>query len=141
MKTYYKLPISAEKIIKGEKAVIVSLEESIHQMISLLCTTSYKEYMYDDKFGSVIWEMDFNNIFNVHLVKQELKLALTESIELYEKRASLKSIQININQYDFNSKGLKTKIKLLLELKLKIYLTDKLIEHREEFFIGPLSYL
>lgn len=140
MKNYYKLPIPAEEIIHGKKVPTVNLEESIRQMIYLICSTAYKEYMFDERFGSVIWEMDFDNIFNVHLLRSELETSLTQAIKLYEKRVNLESLQIIIKQFDFNYKGLKTKVKLGINFKLKIKATDKIIEHVEEFFIGPLSY-
>lgn len=138
---YYKLPIPASDITSGKNAPTVDLEESIHQMIYLICTTAYKEYIYDERLGSSIWEMDFDNIFNVHLIRNELEATLSQAIKLYEKRVELESIQTIIKQYDFRYKGLKTKVKLRIVFKLRIKALDKSIEHLEEFFIGPLSYL
>ena len=140
MKTYYKLPISAKTVVDMKKAPTVNLEESIHQMISLICTTSYREYFEDHNFGSVIWEMDFENIHNSHIVKREMKLALAESIKKYEKRAKLVTIQIKLKQFDFNHYGRKVKTRLTMAFQMKLYSTGKMINHIEEFFIGPLSY-
>lgn len=111
-------------------------------MIHLITVTSYNEVRHDPFFGTEISEYDFENIYNTHSLKEELKKSIFNSIRKNEKRLKNITIELQIEQVEINTKiqnkRIKTQIKMIVSGVIDK--TNEPFQHQETFFIGPLSY-
>jgi hypothetical protein len=139
---YLNIPISFKEIKQHDTVDRIDLKRSIHNMIHLITTTEYDEVRYDPEFGCDIWQHDFENIYNPHSFREDLKRSIKNSIEKNEKRLTNVRVDLQIEQAEIatkvNNKRIKTRIRLIV--KGIVDETNETFEHQETFFIGPLSY-
>lgn len=142
MADYLDIPVSVSEIMNQKDVHRVDLKNSIHNMIHLITVTAYNEVKHDPTFGTEISNYDFENIYNAHSLKDELKKSILNSIRNNEKRLVNVNIDLQIDQVEIglkvNNKRIKTQIKMLVEGEIEK--TKETIQHNETFFIGPLSY-
>lgn len=142
MPDYLDIPIPINEIINQKDLKRVDLKSSIHNMIHLITVTSYNEVKHDPTFGTEISNYDFENIYNTHSLKDELKKSILHSIRNNEKRLINLTIDLQIDQVEIGTKiynkRIKTQIKMIIEGVIDK--TNELLQHQETFFIGPLSY-
>lgn len=142
MPDYLDIPIPINEIINQKDLKRVDLKSSIHNMIHLITVTSYNEVKHDPSFGTEISNYDFENIYNTHSLKGELKKSILHSIRNNEKRLINITIDLQIDQVEIGTKiynkRIKTQIKMIIEGVIDK--TNELLQHQETFFIGPLSY-
>lgn len=142
MPDYLDIPIPINEIINQKDLKRVDLKSSIHNMIHLITVTSYNEVKHDPSFGTEISNYDFENIYNTHSLKDELKKSILYSIRNNEKRLINLTIDLQIDQVEIGTKiynkRIKTQIKMIIEGVIDK--TNELLQHQETFFIGPLSY-
>ena len=81
---YYKIPFDFKGLTKGQDIRKVTIEESLAQFISLIITTIFGEYKYDDGFGTVIWETDFNLLANANHKDFETYLYIQDMMFRYD---------------------------------------------------------
>ncbi len=140
-KTYYKVPFDFKGFFEQKDLKKLTLEDSISQYISVIITTAFKEYKYDDTFGSEIWETDFDLLINVNRLKEQIKISLLKKIKTLEKR--LTNIQVTIILAESIVKDTsKTRLKkqLKIEIKGNIKKTNEDYRFVGFYFIAPLSY-
>jgi len=139
---YYDIPIDFRKIIDKKDIRKIDLKNSIHNVIHLITVTSYNEVKHDSSFGTEIWKYDFENIYNTHLLKDELKKSILNSIRKNEKRLINIKIDLQIEQVEISTKIQNRRIKTQIQMVVKgeIDKTNEPFHHQEAFFIGPLSY-
>jgi hypothetical protein len=142
MANYLEIPVPVAKIMEQKDVRRVDLKTSIHNMIHLITITSYNEVKHDPFFGTEISEYDFENIYNTHFLKDELKKSILNSIRNNEKRLTNVNIDLQIDQVEINTrihnKRIKTQINMIVNGVVDK--TNEPLQHRETFFIGPLSY-
>ncbi len=142
METYLNIPFGFAEIIAKKDTSRVDIKTSIHNMIHLITVTSYNEVRHDPFFGTEIWKYDFENIYNTHFLKDELKKSISVSIKNNEKRLVNIQIDLQIEQVEISTriynKRIKTQVRLLVSGVIEK--TNEHLEHKETFFIGPLSY-
>jgi hypothetical protein len=142
MPEYLDIPFSFDTIINQKDAHRVDLKKSIHNMIHLITVSSYNEVKHDPFFGTDISEYDFENIYNTHTLKDELKNSVLQSIRNNEKRLVNVNVELQIEQVELaamiRSRRIKTQIKMIV--KGVIDKTNEPLVHAETFFIGPFSY-
>ncbi len=142
MPEYLDIPVTVNKIIQQKDVQRVDLKRSIHNMIHLITVTSYNEVRHDPFFGTEISEYDFENIYNTNILREKLEKSILYSIRNNEKRLVNMQIKLNINQVELgtkiHNKRIKTQITMVLDGKIEK--TDESFQHKEMFFIGPLSY-
>ncbi|NJM80370.1 MAG: hypothetical protein HC854_13530 [Flavobacterium sp.] len=51
---YYKLPFDYKKLTTGNDVTKVTIEESLAQFITVIVSTIFGEYKYDEEFGTII---------------------------------------------------------------------------------------
>lgn len=111
-------------------------------MVHLITISAYDEVRHDPFFGTEIWKYDFENIYNTHILKDELKRSILNSIRNNEKRLIYVNIDIQVEQVEigtkFQNKRVKTQIKLFIDGVVDK--TNEKLKLQETFFIGPLSY-
>ena len=142
MAEYLDIPLALKEIMSQDDVHRVDMQRSIHNMIHLITMTSYDEVRHDPSFGTEIFNYDFENIYNTHYLKDELKRSLLTSIRNNEKRLIDVSIELQIEQVEFNTRVNSRRVKTQIEMIIKgtIDKTNEPFRHHEKFFIGPLSY-
>ena len=70
----------------GEWFERCSEKESIDYFLEVLLTTCPGEHRFDKKFGTAIWEMDFERIVSLSEWKNRFITYLSEAVSRYEKR-------------------------------------------------------
>lgn len=142
MPEYLDIPLDVNKILNQKDLPRIDVKRSIHNMIHLITVTSYNEVKHDPFFGTEISNYDFENIYNTHSLRDELKKSILNSIQNNESRLINLSIDLQIDQVEINTrinnKRIKTQIRMILDGVIDK--TNEPFQHREIFFIGPLSY-
>jgi len=75
-KPYYQVPLDFKKFFQKKELKKLSLRDSISQFISIIITTYFEEYSFDENFGSEIWETDFDLLVNANVLKERIKKSL-----------------------------------------------------------------
>ncbi len=139
---YLNIPFNFKDIKLKGSVDRIDVTRSIHNMIHLITTTEYYEVRHDPSFGCDIWQYDFENIYNPHSFKEELKKSIRNSIRNNEKRLVNVIVDLQIEQVEITTKVRNKRIKTRIRLVVKglIDQTNEPLIHNEMFFIGPLSY-
>ncbi|MBN1820502.1 MAG: GPW/gp25 family protein [Prolixibacteraceae bacterium] len=142
MEEYLDIPLQLKEIKDQKDARRIDMKKSIHNIIHLVTVTAYNEVRHAPDFGTEIWKYDFENIYNTHLLKDELKKSIHKSIRNNEKRLSNISINLQIEQVELSKivKNRRVKTQINMIINGTINKTNEPFEHHETFFIGPLSY-
>lgn len=142
MTDYLKIPISLNRIIEQKDLQRTDVKTSIHDMIHLISVTAYNEVAHDSDFGTEIWKYDFENIYNTHFLKEELKKSVRKSIQKNEKRLNSVNVDLQIEQVEINTRIQNKRIKTIIKMEITgvIDKTNEPFKHVDSFFIGPLSY-
>ena len=139
---YLRLPLDFKEIKQKGSVERLDVRKSIHSMIHLITTTEYHDVRHDPKFGCDIWQYDFENIYNPHSFKEELKRSIHMSIRNNEKRLVHVKVDLQIEQVEIATKVRNKRIKTRIRLVVSglIDKTNESFSHEDMFFIGPLSY-
>ena len=138
---FYKIPFDFKDFFAHKDLSKLSLKESVSQNISLIITTIYKEYKHDDKFGSDIWENEFDILSNINVVKENIKNSLTEKINEFEKRLNQTQVRVTIGEtFVPNINQTRLKKQLVIRVSGKLKETDESFLFQGSYFIAPLSY-
>ncbi len=142
MPEYLNIPLDMKRIVNQKDLQRIDVKRSIHNMIHLITVTSYNEVKHDPHFGTEISNYDFENIYNTHSLRDELKKSILNSIRNNESRLINVNIDLQIDQVEINTrinnKRIKTQIKMVIDGIIDK--TNEPFQHMETFFIGPLSY-
>ena len=140
-KPYYQTPLDFKRFFEKKELKKISLRESISQFISIILTTYFEEYAFDDDFGSEIWETDFDLLVNANVLKERIKKSLKAQIQTYEKR--LTKVDLNLNLKESISESTN---KVRLKKYLHITITGTIVKTNEpysftgDYYLAPLSY-
>lgn len=139
--SYYKIPFDFKKLTSGEDAEKVAIDESIAQFISLVITTVFGEYKYDEEFGTIIWETDFNLLANPNLLKEQIKDSIFEKISEYEKRIIVTNVLLYVVE-DTLSSHIKIRVKKRLDILVQgiIKQTNQPYYFKSSYYMAPFSY-
>jgi len=138
---FYKIPIDFKRLTTGEDIRKVTIEESLAQYISLIITTIFGEYKYDDGFGTVIWETDFNLLANANQLKDMIKESVHEKVKQYEKRLIVTDVTLGVSEdtisYDTN---IRVKKRLDIVVYGVIKKTNQPYYYKSSYFLAPFSF-
>ncbi|MDI9311822.1 MAG: GPW/gp25 family protein [Limnohabitans sp.] len=139
--SYYKIPFSFKKLTSGGEAEKITIDESIAQFISVIMTTVFGEYKYDEEFGTIIWDTDFNFLANVNLLKEQIKDSIFEKINQYEKRIGITNVQLVVVE-DTLSSDVKIRVKKRLDVLIHgiVRQTNQPYYFRSSYYMAPFSY-
>jgi len=140
-KPYYETPFNFNRFFEKKEFKKISLEDSISQFISVIITTYFEEYTNDEKFGSEIWESDFDQLVNTNVLKERIKKSLTLQIIKYEKRLANVELDIDLRE-KISEKSNKTRLKKFLNISIigTIVKTDNPYSFAGDYYLAPLSY-
>lgn len=142
MAEFQDIPVPLSQIMNQKMVRRVDLKNSIHNMIHLITISSYNEVKHDPLFGTEISEYDFENIYNTHILKDQLKKSVLNSIQRSEPRLKNVTVDLQIEQVEMNQKADQKRVKTQINMEINgiIDKTNEPLKHREVFFIGPLSF-
>lgn len=141
IKPYYSAPLDFKRFFEKKELKKINLQDSISQFISIIITTYFEEYSYNDEFGSEIWETDFDLLTNVNVLKERIKRSLEKQIHTYEKRLTKINLTIELNE-TISTTSDKTRLKKFLNISLTgtIGKTDEPYRFNGNYYLAPLSY-
>lgn len=140
--SYVNIPINFKDVRQKDEVPRIAINNSIHNLIHLIVTTAFGEMRHNPSFGCDIWKFDFENVYNLPALKEELKKSLRNSILNHEKRLININIDLHIEQVEVPTKvsRRRIKIRILFIVTGVIEKTNELFSHQDKFYIGPLSY-
>ncbi len=140
-KPYYQAPFDFKRFFEKKELRKISLQDSISQFISIIITTYFEEYVFDDDFGSEIWETDFDLLVNANVLKERIKKSLTNQIETYEKRLGNVNLIINLQEkLSENSSKVRLKKYLNITISGTLRKTNEPYYFSGDYYLAPLSY-
>lgn len=143
IKDFYPLPIPFKDIIERKEIKKCNIQTSIAQKLHIILVTAFDECRYNSQFGCIVWEYDFENIFNLNGWKDLVTKSIIETIRENEKR--LKNIQVNISVNQEMSGEEKTVQKIAIRKRLDIEVkgnlqkTNELFVFSESIYVSPLA--
>lgn len=138
---HYQLPLKLGKIMQQQDHPVCDLHTSIAQYIRLIVSSQYKENKYDEAFGNLLWESEFENIIKSNSTKEKVKAAIVQAIQKYESRLEHVKADIHLVEEEIQlkySKRLREKVRI--EITGIIKKNKESFRHLESFYIAPLSY-
>ncbi len=140
-KPYYEAPFNFKRFFEKKELKRLSLRDSISQFISIIITTYFEEYTFDEEFGSEIWETDFDLLVNANVLKEQIKYSLTDQIERYEKRLTNIDLSVELKEsLTENANTVRLKKYLLIIVTGTIIKTDEHFRFTGDYYLTPLSY-
>jgi phage baseplate assembly protein W len=137
---FYKIPFDFKKLTVGEDARKVTIEESLAQYISLIITTIFGEYKYDEEFGTVIWETDFNLLANPNQIKDQIKASVHEKVKQYEQRLIVTDVTLNVVE---DTLSFESNIRVKKRLNIVVYgimkQTNQPYYYSSSYYLAPFS--
>lgn len=137
---YYKIPLDFKGLTTGEDIRKVTIEESLAQYISLVITTIFGEYKYDDNFGTIIWETDFSMLANVNQLKDMIKESVFSKVREYEKRLTVTDVTLGINE---DTLSYITNVRVKKRLDIIVYgiikKTNQPYYYKSSYYLAPFS--
>ena len=138
---FYKIPIDFKRLTTGEDIRKVTIEESLAQYISLIITTIFGEYKYDDEFGTVIWETDFNLLANANQLKDMIKESVHEKVKKYENRLTITDVTLGVSE---DTVSYEANIRVKKRLDIVVYgvikKTNQPYYYKSSYFLAPFSF-
>jgi phage baseplate assembly protein W len=139
---FLNIPVNFKDIKQKGEIPRISVNNSIHNMIHLIVTTTFGELRHEPSFGCDLWKFDFENIYNLPSFKEELKKSLRNSILNNEKRLVNTNVDLQVEQVEVPTKvsNKRIKIRIIFIVNGIIEKTNEAFTHQDKFYIGPLSY-
>jgi predicted component of type VI protein secretion system len=153
---HYKIPLNFDDLIHADPSdydkrkssylqikEASSLKRSMDEHIELLLTSHMGEYKYDNDYGFVIWEKEFENMnfnkFNTHnYPREEIQNSIIKTINQFEPR--LKQVEVNI-LFVYRKLFRGKKIKYFVDVEVKGKIRNRIEEdyaNTFQFTMGPL---
>jgi len=140
-KPYYQTPFDFKRFFEKKELKKLSLRDSISQFMSIIITTYFEEYSFDEHFGSEIWETDFDLLVNANVLKERIKKSLFEQIKTYEKRLTNIDLDIELKEsISSSTKKVRLKKYLYITIRGTIRKTDEPFVFTGDYYLAPLSY-
>lgn len=136
---YIKYPINFKSLLKGPSQNYCKIEESIAYNIMMIITTSFGEIPETPHYGSIIWDLEFNQ----HIKKRDwedlVRKSLNNSIAEFEKRLLLSDVTISLDEID--NAELSSSIRRKVNIVVKGSIIDSLIpfNFHTKLNISPIS--
>jgi phage baseplate assembly protein W len=137
---YYKIPLKLGTVCRKAENPKCSLSDSVIQMIHLIVTSSYGECRHNPAFGCEIWELDFENMVNTQIYRDNLRRSIQNTIEMHEPRLTDPKVDVQVEQIDYFMFTRRVRSRIRIRVSGTLTKTNEPIYFTDQFFIGPLSY-
>ena len=137
---YLKLPLDLSAALGGQLERC-SYEESIAQNIMMMIVSKYGEAESKDDYGSVIWNLEYNQtVFNQDW-EENVKKSLEKTIVKYEHR--LKNIEVHVEltevEEEIRNKYPNARRRVRIGVRGLLILNDNPFYFNTYLYISPLS--
>lgn len=139
-KEYIHIPIQADLITSQKEIKRCSLNDSVVEMVHLICTTHFGENKEDETFGNELWENDFIAVENAQAFKEKISHSIQMAIAQHERRLSNIQVRVDFEQALTSVYNRRIKQRIKITVKGILRKTNESFSHTEMFFMGPLSY-
>lgn len=137
---YLKNPLDVSDMLRGRQKRF-PLEASIAQQIMLLIVSHPGEVVGKEHFGSIIWELEFNQLVKVRDWEEKVRESLINTINLYEKRLKDVDVQVDLSEIEdeitYKSPSIRRQASISVHAIIKD--TDEPFFFNTTVYISPLS--
>ncbi|KQO22456.1 hypothetical protein ASF10_08750 [Flavobacterium sp. Leaf82] len=136
---YLKYPVNFKSLLRGSQENFCKIDESIAYNIMMIITTSFGEIPETPSYGTIIWDLEFNQ----HIKKRDwedlVRKSLYDSISAFEKRLILSEVSISLDE--INDKELGSSIRRKANIVVKGSIIESLIpfNFHTKLNISPIS--
>ncbi|MBF7090341.1 GPW/gp25 family protein [Flavobacterium sp. ALJ2] len=136
---YLKYPIGFKSLLHGSQENFCKIEESIAYNIMMLVTTSFGEIPETPSYGTIIWDLEFDQHIKKRDWEDSVRKSLYESITEFEKRLILEEVSICLDEID--DKELSSSIRRKAIIIVKGSIIESLIpfNFHTKLNISPIS--
>ncbi|ATV52270.1 GPW/gp25 family protein [Prevotella intermedia] len=137
---YLKLPLDLSKTLNGQMQRC-SYEESIAQHIMMLIVSRYGEVEGKEDYGSVIWDLEFNQVLKNADWEEKVRQSLEATITKYESR--LKNIHVRVEltevEEDVRNKFPNARQRVRVWVNGVMVRNDQQFNFNTHLYISPIS--
>lgn len=127
---------------KGKPQAICHIRESIAQHITMLITTRFGEVEGNPDFGSLIWDLEFDQLVRISDWETRVKDSIAQVVNQHEKRITDIETTVQLSEIDDTEKttGI-TRVKRKANIRIYAYCTATESSFYTELslYISPLS--
>lgn len=134
--SYLKTPIRLQSAV-GKKLPRCSYEESIAQHIMLLILSHNSEVIGKEDYGSMIWELEFNQLVKISDWEEGVRNSLLMTISKYEKRLHDIDVDVTLSEIEEENADKVSHVRR----KAQITVTGKMERNNEDFHFNTLLYI
>lgn len=137
---YLKLPLDLSRTLNGQMQRC-SYEESIAQHIMMLIISRYGEVEGKEDYGSVIWDLEFNQVLKNADWEEKVRQSLEATITKYESR--LKDIHVRVEltevEEDVRNKFPNARQRVRVWVNGVMVRNDQQFNFSTHLYISPIS--
>ena len=137
---YLKLPLDLSRTLNGQMQRC-SYEESIAQHIMMLIVSRYGEVEGKEDYGSVIWDLEFNQVLKNADWEEKVRQSLEATITKYESR--LKDIHVRVEltevEEDVRNKFPNARQRVRVWVNGVMVRNDQQFKFSTHLYISPIS--
>ena len=137
---YLKLPLDLSRTLNGQMQRC-SYEESIAQHIMMLIVSRYGEVEGKEDYGSVIWDLEFNQVLKNADWEEKVRQSLEATITEYESR--LKDIHVRVEltevEEDVRNKFPNARQRVRVWVNGVMVRNDQQFNFNTHLYISPIS--
>ncbi|RQD99925.1 GPW/gp25 family protein [Prevotella intermedia] len=137
---YLKLPLDLSRTLNGQMQRC-SYEESIAQHIMMLIISRYGEVEGKEDYGSVIWDLEFNQVLKNADWEEKVRQSLEATITKYESR--LKDIHVRVEltevEEDVRNKFPNARQRVRVWVNGVMVRNDQQFNFNTHLYISPIS--
>jgi len=139
-RSYYKLPLRLDEIIRKKKLDSCSLTHSVAQNLHLIISTYRGESGFSEDYGCSLWDEEFNIQLNPRW-KEHLIDSLRETLIKFEPRLQVMEIKATLSEVNeaMSAEIFRARRSLGLEIRGVIKKTNESFHFRDSVFISPLA--
>ncbi|MFB9076292.1 GPW/gp25 family protein [Flavobacterium procerum] len=136
---YLKYPVNFKSLLKGSQENFCKIDESIAYNIMMIITTAFGEIPESPRYGTIIWDLEFNQ----HIKKRDwedlVRKSLYESIFEFEKRLILSNVIISLDEIDDSELSSSIRRKVSITVKGSIIESQIPFNFQTKLNISPIS--
>jgi phage baseplate assembly protein W len=139
---FYTIPFCCEDVLLQKRLTKCNLTDSIRQHINLLFKTHFKEHRYDYRYGSIVWDKDYEMIRSIPKWKNDLCEAFEQPLKRYEKRISGIKVTVDVDEIkivDPQTQEVFDSRKITITITGIMNRTSDPFRHVEHIYFSPLS--
>lgn len=137
---YLKLPLDFSTALKGQMERC-SYEESIAQHIMMLIVTHYGEMEGKNDYGSVIWDLEYNQVVINNDWEEKVRKSLEKTITNYERRLRDIRVQVTLTEVEEEIRNKYPNARRRVKISVKGFMTSngKSFHFSTYLYISPIS--